>query len=144
MTREEAIKAIIEIFGNDEELFNDCIEELDSYNGWLGDGRYYPMCELDEFYSGCDVIEILNRAYFGYDAKSWHTDNSGNKIYEAFCPNRKYFSFNGYGNLVSSDYKDYSDRLDDYTVEEMIDNAHNIWSFKDNDDIQAILDNIGE
>lgn len=144
MTREEAIKAITEIFENDEKLFNDCIEDLDSYNGWLGDDRYYPMCELDVFYSGVEATELLNRAYFGYDAESWHTGSRGNKIYEAFCPNREYFSFDGYGNLVSSDYKDYSDKLDDYTVEEMINNASDIWSFRDNDDIQAILDNIEE
>ena len=37
---------IIIYFKEHEELFNDCIEELDSYNGYLGDNRYYCMDEL--------------------------------------------------------------------------------------------------
>lgn len=41
----EKIKAYFE---ENEEIFNACIEELDSYNGYLGDDRYYPMDELDE------------------------------------------------------------------------------------------------
>lgn len=128
---------LMELFQNNEELFNQTIEELDSYNGYLGDNRYYDMDMLSEFYSGTDPIELLNRAYFGHDNETWHTDSSGNKIYGAFNPNREYFSYNGYGNLVSSNYKDYSAYLDDYFIDAVIDNQDHLYL---DDEITAVLE----
>lgn len=128
---------LMELFESNEELFNQTIEELDSYNGFLGDNRYYEMDMLSEFYCGTDPIELLNRAYFGYDSETWHTDSSGNKIYGAFNPNREYFSYNGYGNLVSSDYKDYSMYLDDYFIDAVIDNQDHLCL---DDEITAVLE----
>jgi hypothetical protein len=127
---------LMELFESNEELFNQTIEELDSYNSYLGDDRYYEMDMISEIYCGTDPIELLNRAYFGYDSETWHTDSSGNKIYGAFNPNREYFSYNGYGNLVSSDYKDYSTYLDDYFIDAVIDNQDHLYL---DDEITAIL-----
>lgn len=123
-TKQEQLK---ELFENNEQLFNETIEELDSYNGYLGDNRYYYMEDLNEFYHGVDAIELLNRAYFGYDSESWSVDTSGNKIYGAFNPNREYFSYNGYGNLVSSNYKDYSCYLDNYFIDSLIENQNYLY-----------------
>lgn len=128
---------LMELFEGDTELFNRTIEELDGYNGYLGDSRYYEMDMLSEFYNGTDPIDLLNRAYFGYDSESWHTDTSGNKVYGAFNPNREYFSYNGYGNLISSDYKDYSIFLDDYFIDAVIDNQD--YLYLDNE-ITAVLE----
>jgi hypothetical protein len=128
---------LMELFESNEELFNQTIEELDGYNGYLGDDRYYNMDMLSDFYSGTDPIELLNRAYFGYDSETWHTDSSGNKIYGSFNPNREYFSYNGYGNLVSSDYKDYSIFLDDYFIDAVIDNQDHLYL---DDEILKILE----
>ena len=100
------IKEIIAYFEENEEIFNACIEELDSYNGYLNDNRYYEMEMLNEFYNGTDPIELLQRAYYGRDDDTWTIDASGNKTYGEFNPNRDYFYYNGHGNLVSSDYKD--------------------------------------
>lgn len=119
-TIKEQLKELLE---QDKQLFNAAIEELDSYNGYLGDNRYYSMDELNEFYSGTEPLEILQRAYFGRDNDTWSTDSIGNKIDGEFNPNREYFTYNGYGNLVSSDYKDYSYLLDDYFISELIENA---------------------
>jgi hypothetical protein len=120
----EAIKEqLMELFEQDEQLFNTAIEELDNYNGYLGDNRYYLMDELNEFYSGTEPIEILQRAYFGRDDDTWTTDSSGSKTYGEFNPNREYFTYNGYGNLVSSDYKDYSYLLDEYFIDALIEDA---------------------
>ena len=116
-----------ELFENDEELFNSTIEELDGYNGYLGDNRYYSMDELDEFYRGSDPLEILRRAYYGRDDDTWTTDSNGNKTYGEFNPNRDYFYYNGYGNLVSSDYKDYSYLLDDYFIESLLENYESLY-----------------
>lgn len=143
-TKEAVIADIIQYFKENEDIFSDCIEELDSYNSYLGDDRYYSMKELNELYNGQEPQEILFRAFYGFDADSWHTDSSGNKIYEAFNPNRDYFYFNGYGNLVSSDYKDYSDKLDSYAIEEMSKNKSDIDSIENDDTLAGLFDELEE
>lgn len=140
MTYNEKIDAIIAYFEENESVFNDCVEELDSYNGYLGDDRYYPMEELDELYTGSTPSEILARAFYGHDEETWTTDSSGNKQYGAFNPNRDYFTFNGYGNLVSADYKDYSAYLDKHAVDSMGSNRHYIDSINDNAELSELFD----
>ena len=141
-TAEEITADIIAYFENNEETFNNCIEELDSYNGYLGDDRYYPMYELDEFYNGAEPLEILRRAYYGRDDDTWTTDSSGNKTYGEFNPNRDYFYYNGYGNLVSSDYKDYSHLLDNYAIEAMSENRSYIDSIDNDEELTALFDEL--
>lgn len=140
MTKEEITNAIIEYFKENEELFNDCMEELDSYNGYLGDDRYYCMDELDELFSEQSAIYILQRAFYGYDSETWHTDEHGEKHYGAFNPNREYFTFNGYGNFVSADYKDYSAHLDRSAVEAMQENRNYIDSISGDDELEEMFD----
>lgn len=142
MEREKAIAAIIDYFKENEDVFNDCIEDLDSYNGYLGDDRIYSMDELDELYNGQEPTEILRRAFYGYDAETWHTDSHGEKEYGPFCPNRDYFTFNGYGNFVSMDYKDYSDKLDEWTVEAMAENRGNLYYIDNNSDLSELFDEL--
>ena len=143
-TKETVIADIIQYFKENEDIFSDCVEELDSYNGYLGDDRYYSMEELNDLYSGQEPQEILLRAFYGFDADSWHTDRSGDKIYEAFNPNRDYFYLNGYGNLVSSDYKDYSDKLDEYVIEEMSENRSDVGSIENDDTLAGLFDELEE
>lgn len=135
---------IIAYFEENEEIFNSCIEELDRYNGYLNDDRYYYMDELNELYSGTDPIKLLNRAYFGYDADNWHTDLSGNKQYGAFNPNREYFTFNGYGNFVSTNYKDYTGYLDEYVIEAMSENRYYIDSIENDEELSKLFDKLEE
>lgn len=141
---ENTIEKIIEYFEENEEVFNACIEELDSYNGYLNDDRYYLMEDLNEFYNGTDPIELLNRAYYGRDDDTWTTDASGNKTYGEFNPNREYFYYNGYGNLVSSDYKDYSAHLDRYAIESMSENRSYIDSIESDEELSALFDELEE
>jgi hypothetical protein len=133
-TYEEKINAIIEYFENNEETFNDCIEELDNWNGYLDDGKYFEMEMLDEFHHGVSATEILQRAYFGGD------DDGGSE----FNPNSNYFRFNGCGNLVSTNDKDYSDYLDHYAIEEMKENREYIYSIEDDDELNALFDELEE
>ena len=144
LTYEDKINAIIKYFEDNEDIFNDCMEELDGYNGYLGDDRYYCMEELDELYCDCKPSEILSRAFYGYDEETWTTDGSGNKEYGAFNPNRDYFRFNGYGNLVSADYKDYSAFNDRHAIEAMNDNRPWIDSIDRNEDLAALFDALDE
>lgn len=141
-TAEEITAAIIEFFKENEDVFNDCIEELDGYNGYLNDDRYYSMDELDELYTGTEPSEILRRAYYGYDAETYITDGSGNKEYGQFNPNREYFTYNGYGNLVSADYKDYSAHLDKYAIEAMSENRNYIDTIEDNEELTELFDEL--
>lgn len=140
-TPEEITADIIEYFENNEDIFNDCMEELDSYNGYLGDDRYYLMDELDELHNGTEPSELLRRAY-GYDEETYTTDADGNKTYGAFNPNRDYFRYNGYGNLVSADYKDYTGQLDKYAVESMSENRSYIDSIEQSDELAALFDEL--
>lgn len=139
---ENTIKKIIAYFEENENTFNECIEELDSYNGYLGDDRYYGMDWLNELFAGCTNIELLNRAFFGRDDDNWHTDAHGKKIYGSFNPNRYYFYFNGYGNLVSSNYKDYTHKLDKYFVEELSENRSHIYTIENDEELTALFDEL--
>lgn len=141
-TTEEVTADIIKYFQDNEDVFNDCMEELDGYNGYLGDNRYYLMDELDEFYRDSDPLEILRRAYYGRDDNTWTTDSSDNKTYGEFNPNRDYFYYNGYGNLVSSDYKDYFHLLDNYAIEAMNENRCYIDSIDNDEELTALFDEL--
>lgn len=143
-TRQEVIEDIIVLFDMDEDLFAACIEELDSYNGWLGDDRYYPMEELDDLYSGLSVTEVLTRAFYGYDEESLTVDSFGNKFYGPFCPNRRYFTFNGYGNLVSADSKDYSNYLDRNAIESMEEHRRYIYCIDNATRLSDLFDELEE
>ena len=134
---EKKKEMLMELFENNQELFNSTIEELDCYNNYLGDDRYYLMDELPELLGGLDTIDLLNRAYFGRDDDDYHTNARGEKEHDPFYPNRKYFYFNGYGNLVSSDFKDYSNRLDDYFIDAIIENQNHLYL---DDEIKNILE----
>lgn len=143
-TAEEVTADIIEFFENNEDIYNEAMEELDSYNGYLGDDRYFSMDELDELHNGTEPSELLRRAFFGYDEETYTTDRDGNKTYGAFNPNRDYFRYNGYGNLVSADYKDYSGQLDRYAVESMSENRRYIDSIEQSDELAALFDELEE
>lgn len=143
-TKEMIIQEIIEYFNEHEDIFNNCIEELDNYDGCLGDDRYYYMEELDDFYGSAEATEVLRRAFFGHDAEVWHYDKDGDKIYGQFNPNRTYFYYNGYGNLVSADYKDYSDKLDKDVVEDMSMYRRYIDSIDDHDTLTELFDELEE
>lgn len=137
-----ATEKIIQYFKDNEEIFNSCMEELDAYNGYLGEDRYYCMEELNDLYNGDDPLEILQRAYFGRDDDTYTTDSRGDRTYGEFNPNREYFYFNGYGNLVSSDYKDYSAHLDNYAIESMSENRSYIDSIDKEPELATLFDEL--
>lgn len=72
------------------------------------DDCIYEMDMVTEFIT--DVWEALRSAFFGYD---WAPGaDSDHNLREQFNPNKDYFAFNGYGNLVSIDSYYYVDWLD--------------------------------
>ena len=130
---------IISYFQENDDVFTETIEELDSWNGYLGDDRYYPMEEMNDLFCGQSVEWILCRAFFGYDADSWTTNRDGTKEYGPFNPCRDYFSFNGYGNFVSSDWRDYSDKLDDWFIDQLLEYRSHLYL---NDEVVDLLDEL--
>lgn len=138
--RENTIEKIIAYFRENENLLEECLEQLDAYNGYLGDSRYIPMEELKYYFD--DPMDILYRAFYGHDDDTWTTDNSGNREYGPFNPNREYFYFNGYGNLVSSNYKDYFGWLDKWAIVDML--QHRTWidAIDESDELKALFDEL--
>jgi hypothetical protein len=133
-------ETLLNYYKEHEDAFNYDIEELDCWNGILGNRRVEQMDELDEFYQGKEATEILRSAYFGHDHDTWYEEN-GERVYGEFNPNRDYFYFNGYGNLVSTDERDYSDYLDIDYVQDIIDNECHLDL---SDGAQEIIDNYDE
>lgn len=143
-SRDAIIADILAYYKEDENAFINSVEELSDYNGYLGDDRWEDMEELNSLYQGANPIELLDRAFYGHDADTWHTDSHGEKEFGAFNPNRDYFRFNGYGNLVSSNYKDYSDYLNDSTIEELEEYSEQIDEIQDNDELKSLFDELKE
>ena len=141
-TAKQITEEIITYFNDHEDIYNEAAEELDAYNGYLGDDRYYSMDEIDEFYNGTEPSEILCRAFYGYDEETWTTNKDGDKEYGPFNPNREYFRYNGYGNLVSADYKDYTGLLDPYIIESMLDNRNYIDTIDNDPELSDLFDEL--
>ena len=130
-----------DLFEDNEELFNATIEELDSYNGYLGDDRYYYMEEIDEILNGYDIINILYDVFCGYSEAEYTIDDYGKKHYCEFNPNCDYFKFNAYGKLISAWNKDYSDYLDDYFIDNLLENRSHLSLDADVDELLDELEN---
>lgn len=132
MNKTEKLNTLLAYFRSHSDDFNDLLNDLDSYNGFLGDDAVYEMDLLPDIVGHKSVFELLNMAYFGSD--DWNRDGS-------FNPNRDYFYFNGYGNLVSTDRRDYSFLLDDYFIESVAENKDNLYAF-DNlpEEIKALFE----
>lgn len=141
-TAEEITESIIMYFETHADVFTDCIEELDGYNGYLGDNRYYPMEYLDEFYRDTEPTELLNRAFFGHDADTYTIDAHGDRVYGAFNPNWEHFTLNGCGNLISTNYKDYSNHLDKWAVEAMSECRAYVDAIESEDKLKTLFDEL--
>lgn len=136
MNKVEAIMNALKEMTNDE-LVSVWNEYCDANN--MYDDRIYYMSELDEVFSGQDATYILNRAFFGHD--QWGDESE-------FNPNRDFFTFNGYGNLISLDwiaFNEYAGKFGDCIDEDALadyiaDNEDSLY----NDSLEAVLSEIKE
>ena len=102
------IEKIADVLTDDSDLFVTMCEEVDSYNGLLGEARCEDMDMIDEFFT--TPSELLDRM-------------------DDFNSSDEYFYFNGYGNVTttSDKFDVYEDEVDvDYLVDEIIDNYQHI------------------
>lgn len=109
-TTDDIRNDILNYFKENENEFVEVLLDLDGYNGYLGDDRWYDMNELDELTCGMSHWEVARAIHFG-----------------TFNPMDEFFKFDAYGNLVSTDYpeEDYASYyLDEYFVDAVIENAN--------------------
>lgn len=131
MKRTEIIEKIIAYFAENDDIFTRCVEELDDWNGYLGDDRWQNMEYIDDVFAGESPSYILARAYCG-----------GDKFGGEFRPQAEYFNFDGYGNLVSSDYCDYGDYNDVDTVEQLAEYREEIDAIGDEWELEQLFDKL--
>lgn len=115
---EDELEAFVN--GDDDDVADVC-EQIDSYNGFLGDDRYYPMCEIDELVNIEDktVLEVFDMFASDFDS------------------NDDYFQFGIYG-ISSTNSRDYVNLLGETEIIEQIkDNINQV----DNDNLSVIFDN---
>lgn len=117
---------------NDNEIISVWNEYCNKSNRF--DDEIWDAYRMEEWItSGYDVMAILNCFYFGSDEEREGTSAN---------PNRNYFTFNGYGNIISFDYiyNSFSNEfyyIDiDNLIEYIIENKDALY----NDEIQEILD----
>ena len=127
--REKIIEAFKEM--DEGEVIRIWNEYCSNTNRW--DDAIMDGYEMEEWAKSEDVTNLLNRFYFGNDDGRENTSAN---------PNRNYFTFNGYGNIISFDYiyNQYSNEFYYVSVEELADYiVENEESFY-NDEIEEILD----
>ena len=140
-TREEIANDILNFFTNNEDIFSDCIEELDTCNGYLGESMCYPMNMFDSLYRDTEPSEILRRAFYGHDEDNFIIRN-GNKIYPAFNPDRSYFRLDDNDNFISTDVRDYTGYLDHDLVENMFDCRRDICNIYKYEELAALFNEL--
>lgn len=119
MRKDYVREAIAEALDNDTDAFVQICEELDNWNGFLGDARCYNMYDIDEF----------------FDKTSDFLDKMGD-----FDVNDEYFYFDlGYVTTASDKYDIYNDAID---VSDLIDAIEENYNHIDIED--ATLDELSD
>ena len=103
MENNELIEKLMQFY---EENHDDFAYDLNSY---LDSDLRYPMNEIDEVFYEKSPSEIQDMKFCAHDEDG-----------DTFNPNRKYFYFDGIGNLVSTDDDGCSEYLDEFTVRNII------------------------
>lgn len=115
---EEELESFVK--GDTDDVADVC-EQIDDYNGFLGDDRYYPMDEIDELVNieGKSVLEVLEMFAGDFDS------------------NDDYFQFGIYG-ISSTNSRDYEYLIGATEIIKQIkDNINQV----DNEDLSVIFDN---
>lgn len=82
------------------EQLREMVQEVNSWDGSLGEFEYYEMEQINDLLHGAEPLEILRMAHYGeFD---WNDD---------------YFTVNDYGNLDSCSENDFHSDLIDYSKE---------------------------
>jgi hypothetical protein len=117
--RQYVYNKAIDILEEDEDAFDEACEELDSWNGFLGDSRCYSMDMIDEFFEKpSDLLE--NMSDFDYSDE--------------------YFYFTIYGVSTTDDKHDlYSGAFSaEDVLDELVDNYGHV-DIRENDELNELV-----
>lgn len=114
-------------------LWNEYCYDANRYDDEIMDA--YTLEELIE--NSNDTMNWLNRFYYGTDDNQEGTSAN---------PNRNYFTFNGYGNIISFDYiyNSYTEEFNYIFINELIDYIIETENSFGVDEIQEILEETEE
>lgn len=124
---DELIKKAIEELKNNDDLFVQMVDELDSWNGYADGFRAYDMSEIDDIYSGCKASKVLE------------------DLTKDFNISDNYFYFSIWG-LESTDDKAefYRDNVDEgELLDNLRDNLNNL-DFWQHEEFKELLEEIDE
>lgn len=117
MENTNVVEALTKYYESHQQDFAHDLEQLDDWNGRLGDDRLIPMNQLEYYLAGKSPLEIFQTALRGEneeDSRPFNMDDD-------------YFFFDGYGNFVSTNCRDYNETyLDESTVREILDNINHL------------------
>lgn len=90
---------------------------------------------LETYAEGQDALFLVYRFFYGRDEH----ENGGSAN-----PNRNYFCFNGYGNIISFDYpyNSYTDEFYNIDIDDLLDYIIDEHDALYNDDIEAIFEDM--
>jgi hypothetical protein len=108
-----------------EQEFICIIEELGSWNGYLDGDRWEDMDFLDDYLCNEKPLDLLI-------------------LGKNFNPYDDYFRFDVYGNLESTNYKEYNDYISDYFIDDIIENYQRLDIPGDLDPLLMDLEKIQE
>lgn len=126
---------ILEVFKSMDDseiirIWNEYCSECNMFDDEIMDAD-----QLEELINCSDEggLYWVNRFFYGSD--DYNQDGSAN-------PNRDYFTFNGYGNLISFDYiyNEYKNEFNHIDIDDLINYIMENENSFDNDDIQEILE----
>lgn len=66
---DELVTEATKILEHDNEIFGKVCEELDCWNGFLGDERLYNMCDFDDLMYGLKPSELLEKVGTDFDIR---------------------------------------------------------------------------
>lgn len=129
---DELVKEAIEMLKNDDELLIDCVNELDSWNGYADSFRCWDMSELDDFYCDCKATKVLedltsdfniNDDYFYFSIYGLESTNDIADLYRSNIYEEELFDSlleNYYHlNIYDSDFAELLEEIDCYEEEEI-------------------------
>lgn len=124
LTKEQVIQTYIEELETAD--LRDIVLAINSYDGYFNYLEWEPMDELDTYLEGDTPTEIIQKAQYG----DFNIDDD-------------YFQFDGYGNLVSCDERDWDEQLEEHCdeiAEYLPDFQGDVWDAKLQELIDAPVD----
>ena len=123
-TIEELKNEVLETLKNNDDIFVNCVNELDNWDGFADGFRCFDMSELDDFYCDCKVSKLLH------------------DITSDFNLNDNYFYFSVYGLESCNDVAElYRDKV---WESELLDELINKYNHLDIDYIDSDFDKLLE